>query len=47
MLLLIFIIAIIGFGGIISNQYAMIKRTEEIEKTLKDIHETIKTNDIQ
>lgn len=37
MSLLIVIIMVIGLAGIIGNQYAMLRRMEHMEQTLRDI----------
>lgn len=34
---LVVIIMVIGIAGIISNQYSMIKKMEEIKETLREI----------
>lgn len=41
-MLFIIIVIVIGFAGIISNQYSGLRRMESIQRSLDDINQTLK-----
>ncbi len=44
LVLLVVIVVAIGFFGLIGNQYSSLRRMEEIQKTLEEIRDEIKSN---